>query len=273
MKKISFILLVFITTITFAQSNLDEVVYLKNGSVIRGIIIEQIPNQTLKIQTKDGSVFVYNLSEVQKITKETPYINPSINQPVQALEKPVQNNQVVSQNNTEIKDTTNNAPKNSYTYNTPTDKKVYLKKGFIGVTEIGSLFAAGRNNATFSFNQLLGKRTSQTFSIGMAFGADVNKYVLYVPVTIDARIYFIKKRVTPFLNLAPGYAMLLIRNSYYNNSEIYHTFITNFGLGVEFKISKSLGISLNAGGRLTYFPKQNIDDVGGSGFVKFGIVY
>ena len=70
MKRISFILLIFVTTISFSQNNLDEVVYLKNGSVIRGLIIEQIPNQTLKIQTKDGSVFVYNFSEVQKITKE-----------------------------------------------------------------------------------------------------------------------------------------------------------------------------------------------------------
>lgn len=271
MKKISFILLILVTTTTFAQNNLDEVVYLKNGSVIRGIIIEQIPNQTLKIQTKDGSVFVYNLSEVQKITKEAPYKNPATSQPIQALETPVQNNQVVSQNNIEIKDTANSAPKNSYTYNTPTDKKVYLKKGFIGVTEIGSLFA-NNSNAAFSFNQLLGKRTSQTFSIGMAFGADINRYVLYVPVTLDTRIYFIKKRVTPFLNLAPGYAMLL--TSYRNNSsEIYHTFITNFGLGVEFKISKSLGISLNVGGRLTYIPGQDVNDVGGSGFLKFGIVY
>ena len=272
MKRISFILLIFVTTISFSQNNLDEVVYLKNGSVIRGLIIEQIPNQTLKIQTKDGSVFVYNFSEVQKITKEAPYKNPSINQPIQILEKPVLDNQVINQNNIETRDTIDSAPKNSYTYNSPAEKKGYLKKGFIGVTEIGSLFAAGRNNAAFSFNQLLGKRTSQMFSIGMAFGADINKFVLYVPVTLDTRIYFIKKRITPFLNLALGYAMLLA-NYKYNSSEIFHTFITNFGLGVEFKINKGLGLSLNAGGRLTYFPKQNIDDVGGSGFVKFGIVY
>lgn len=47
-----------------------DVVYLKNGSVIKGIIIEQIPNEKLKIQTKDGSVFVYKMEEVAKIAKE-----------------------------------------------------------------------------------------------------------------------------------------------------------------------------------------------------------
>ncbi len=47
-----------------------DVVYLKNGSIIRGLIMEQIPNETLKIQTADGSLFVYKMEEVVKITKE-----------------------------------------------------------------------------------------------------------------------------------------------------------------------------------------------------------
>ena len=51
---------------------LEEVVYLKNGSIIHGIIIEQVPNQSLKIQTKDGNLFVITLDEIQKITKEAP---------------------------------------------------------------------------------------------------------------------------------------------------------------------------------------------------------
>lgn len=47
-----------------------DVVYLKNGSVIRGMVIEQTPNVSLKIQTKDGSIFVYKMEEVEKMTKE-----------------------------------------------------------------------------------------------------------------------------------------------------------------------------------------------------------
>jgi hypothetical protein len=48
-----------------------DVVYLKNGSIIKGIITEQKPNQSLKIQTKDGSTFVYNYSDIEKVTKES----------------------------------------------------------------------------------------------------------------------------------------------------------------------------------------------------------
>lgn len=47
-----------------------DVVYIKNGSIIRGIIIEQIPNVQIKIQTKDGSIFVYKMDEIERMTKE-----------------------------------------------------------------------------------------------------------------------------------------------------------------------------------------------------------
>lgn len=47
-----------------------DVVYLKNGSVIRGLIVEQVINVSLKIQTKDGSIFFYKMDEIEKITKE-----------------------------------------------------------------------------------------------------------------------------------------------------------------------------------------------------------
>lgn len=49
---------------------LIDVVYLKNGSIIKGIILEQIPNVQLKLQTSDGSIFVFKMEEVEKITRE-----------------------------------------------------------------------------------------------------------------------------------------------------------------------------------------------------------
>ena len=63
-------LLFIISVFTLSAQNYQEVVYLKNGSVIRGTIIEQQPNVLLKIKTADGSIFVYPMNEVEKITKE-----------------------------------------------------------------------------------------------------------------------------------------------------------------------------------------------------------
>lgn len=75
-KLLSITILIFsFTTVIFSQENMQDVIYLKNGSVIKGIIIEQIPNQTIKIQTEGGSIFVYNMSEVKKITKEVKKTN------------------------------------------------------------------------------------------------------------------------------------------------------------------------------------------------------
>ncbi len=62
----------FLAAISVQAQNLQEVVYLKNGSVVRGVIIEQIPGSSLKIQTADGSIFAYKMEEVEKISKEAP---------------------------------------------------------------------------------------------------------------------------------------------------------------------------------------------------------
>ena len=73
MKRITFLIAVAfglaISSASFAQTVVD-VVYLKNGSVIRGTIVEQVPGESLKVQTADGSIFVYTLDEVEKMTKE-----------------------------------------------------------------------------------------------------------------------------------------------------------------------------------------------------------
>lgn len=53
----------------FAQNN-AETVYLHNGSVIKGQIIEEVPNQSIKVRTKDGNIFVYKMSDVSRITRE-----------------------------------------------------------------------------------------------------------------------------------------------------------------------------------------------------------
>ena len=53
-----------------ASAQFIEVVHLKNGGMIRGTITEQIPNQSLKIQTADGSVFVYSFDEIEKSRKK-----------------------------------------------------------------------------------------------------------------------------------------------------------------------------------------------------------
>lgn len=51
-------------------AGLQEIVYLKNGSMIKCTIIEQVIDDYIKIKTSDGSIYVYKMSEVEKIVKE-----------------------------------------------------------------------------------------------------------------------------------------------------------------------------------------------------------
>ena len=54
----------------FAQSGMQDVIYLKDGSIYKGMIIEQVPNVSYKIESSNGNVFAVKLEEIEKITKE-----------------------------------------------------------------------------------------------------------------------------------------------------------------------------------------------------------
>jgi len=71
MKELLILLLLAMSSILVsAQGKYQDVVYLKNGSVIRGLIVEQVPNISIKIVTADKNLFVYKMDEIEKITKE-----------------------------------------------------------------------------------------------------------------------------------------------------------------------------------------------------------
>lgn len=56
--------------VAHARNNDQDIVYLKNGNIIRGTIIAQVPNKSIKIETADGNIFVYQIGDIEKMTKE-----------------------------------------------------------------------------------------------------------------------------------------------------------------------------------------------------------
>ena len=63
-------LLLTISALSAFAAEYVDVVYLENGSRVKGIIIEQIPGVSISIETADGSVFVFKVEDVVKIAKE-----------------------------------------------------------------------------------------------------------------------------------------------------------------------------------------------------------
>ena len=65
------IILLIITFLPLSAQKKKDALYLKNGSIIYGKLIEITENQ-YKIQSSDGSLFIYSLSDVDKFVKESP---------------------------------------------------------------------------------------------------------------------------------------------------------------------------------------------------------
>jgi hypothetical protein len=162
-------LLVFIQYSLLAQNNRQDVVYLKNGGITRGTIIELIPEKQIKIETFDGNVFVYQMSEIEKYAKE-PTFTPKL-----------QN----AEDNTGI------------------------KRGYYGVLEFGTGFSFGALEGPLrnKINIINGYRINPWLAAGAGFG--VRFYPgdeILLPFFADLRVNFLNKKTSPYVSMGIGYA-------------------------------------------------------------------
>lgn len=63
-------MLFFLGTVAYAQQKMEDVIYTKDGGSVRGEIMKTSDSAAFRVQTKDGSVFVVKISDVEKVTKE-----------------------------------------------------------------------------------------------------------------------------------------------------------------------------------------------------------
>jgi hypothetical protein len=69
MKQIITLILCIITFNTFAQKQDDDVLYLKNGSIYRGKIIEK-NERIIKLETYEKNIFAVQIADIQEIKQE-----------------------------------------------------------------------------------------------------------------------------------------------------------------------------------------------------------
>lgn len=209
MKKLAALfVLVLVCAVALAQESYQEVVYLKNGSIIRGMIIEQIPNKTIKIQTADRSVFVYQMDEVEKITKE-------LNQAQIPARK--------------VKD------RSSRGYMLLVENSAGFGTGTYGMNmEKISVINGYRFNPYIS----LGGGT------GLRFGSNDYFDNVYLPLFADFRVNFINRKVTPYASANLGLAFNL---SDEEDDEPQAFFNPTIGVKFNFtkRMGLSLGIGLD----------------------------
>jgi hypothetical protein len=223
MKKILLIsLLIFLgISLTYAQSY-EDVVYLHNGSVIRGLIIEQVPNESVKIQTYDGNIFVYKMSEIQKMAKEL--------------------------------DDNSNYPQNRRRQTRRQVVRASLSPGYFGFTDLG--FGIGANKAIhLGLDIVNGYRIIPQFAVGIGVGVyRYSKHTFYddydnviekvanslsIPIFLHLRSDFLNGKISPFSAVNIGYNISLLDSRHKGL-----IFEPGVGVGIEVSPRNRLDISL-----------------------------
>jgi hypothetical protein len=219
-----------------AQTNYEDVVYLKNGSIIHGMIIEQVPNESIKIQTADRNIFVFKMDEILKITKEE--ITPV---PVPASKK----SQPVAENVVAV-------------------PEKMRDKGYVNILEItnglemlhnhsnAALTGAARANSqiTLGVQDINGYRFNRQLSVGVGIGWHIYPGLLLMPLFADIRFHFSKHGISPFLDAAIGYSFTQMEVIGFESSKDYYGgLLVNPAFGVRFPIRSRFAFIMSFGYR------------------------
>ena len=205
-----------------AQDAMIDIVHLKNGSVIRGIIIEQVINKAIKLETSDKSIFVFEMDDIEKLTKER--VPTSTKATEKKEEEPLK------------------------------PKREIKQKGYTNITELN--FGFQDAFTTYGFHTINGYLVNPIFSVGLGVGIEAYPSSLFrsqknttwamLPMFIDARANFINGPITPFLSFGAGYSIPLDESFPHTN---IGGILINPSVGVKFFISKSTALNFSLGYR------------------------
>ncbi|NJO92416.1 MAG: hypothetical protein HC831_28185 [Chloroflexia bacterium] len=194
-----------------AQLLQNGVVYLRNGSIIRGEIIKQTAD-SLRIETNCNSLIILSQSDVLEIKSETT-------------------------------DSQSNIRKNDYPLNG--------SKGFYSYTTIGMLTGNSEvtDDFTFSFHTNIGYEFSHLIGIGVGVGVEHLKTEL-LPVYASFKSHLRNKPNSPFISLSVGYSFPLSETKRKDEYTDY-SYDGGFGFGVDLGISsfktKNYAFTITAG--------------------------
>lgn len=205
MKKIFMLLIILLNSlVVFAQQHYQDVVYLKNGSIIRGTIIEQVPNKSIKIETADKSVFVYQFDEIEKLSKEA------------------------------TRDKRNNYERYSSRH----------ESGYIGILDVGYAVGLGDYGLDFiNLTMINGYKFNPHFSLGFGTGAKFypDAEAILIPFFANFQANFLARAISPYVALNVGYSFDASNDFKPTGFLINPSIGVHFGISNNFGINVSVG--------------------------------
>ncbi len=178
----------------------EDVVYLQNGSVIRGTITEQIPRESVTIQTFDGTVFRFLTSEIDRIVRE-----------------PSRFTQI------KVRFNSNVVP---ITY----DDRPQWYWGY------GLSLSTNQSSGNFHVEPRAGYKWRHWLHTGLSSGLNPYNAGLILPIAAELRGDLLKKAVTPHYYLQGGYGVAATRSQRHRVFE--GGLLYGGGIGLSFKSRK-----------------------------------
>ena len=147
-----------------------DVVYLRNGSEMVGMITEMIPGESISLLTYDGSTHVYSLDEVIMTGKKYGRWSREYRRQIWKMEG----------------------------FNNP--------KGYFGIIEFGSALMFTSENIRVGLTLINGYRFMPQFAIGIGTGFRLYAHdgELSIPLYLHVRSDFFDRDQTPFIALNAG---------------------------------------------------------------------
>jgi len=221
------------SNITNAQVNYEDVVYLKNGSVIHGMIIEQVPNESITIKTNSKDVILFRLVDVLKMTRE----------------------EITSVNPEREPLTDHNIKTNGFTNIT----EFVFGRDKIGGDNISSPSGTG-NMPSLGFQTINGYMFNPHLSVGFGIGIHNFYDIGYVPIFADARYNVVKGTITPFISFDGGYSFTTEEITHGKEPNFHGGPYFNLSLGMKFYTRKTNALAFSFGYNYQQFETSVTED-------------
>ena len=211
-----FFLLIFICDDANAQKEKIDVIYLKNGSVIRGEIVEIMSDGRIKVESLCDNIWVFATDEIERMVKE----------------------------------------EYEYKSKTSKDASLPINYNVKGLySNISASLLQGREEEGVAipyvgFLFLTGYQWENGLSIGGGLGLEIFDQS-YMPFVVDVRYLMNKKkRIAHFIFLQGGYSYSLDQSDeYYEEYEPSWGYLVNPGLGVRINLNSRNALNISVGFR------------------------
>lgn len=215
MRNVLLIFSLFLITpaaaLTQSVQEKQDVVYLKNGSIIRGVIIESDRDDYIRIRFSDSNVMDIHVYTILEIKEETVNKTPG---------------------------TKREGRSSVYHYNT---------SGYMNRSGVEILTGSGAN--TPRFYTVNGIHFNPHVSAGFGLGlTPYNEPLTLIPFFVDFNYRFLKANTSPYLSLKAGYNFSIYEDEEEIPLNMHSGgLIFNPGLGIEFNLSSGFGWYIQAG--------------------------